>query len=783
MASSSIWAIDIGTNSLKALRLSHGQDGFEVTGFDFIEHSRIISAGDVSDDNRRAIIDETLEKFLDQNKLDKDEVAISISGQNSFARFIKLPPVEKKRIPEIVQFEAVQQIPFEIDDVEWDWQLMGDPDSPDAEVGIFAIKNELISEVMDHFTRKNIKVSCVQISPMALYNFCLYDQKMSEKATVILDMGAENTTLVVCTKTMVWQRNIRIAGNAFTEAIAETFKLKFAKAERLKRTAPMSKYVRQIFTAMKPVFTDLSSEIQRSLGFYSSSGAGRDKGFSKVIALGGGMKLQGLAKYLQQTLGVPVVKPESFGKLSVSSDVSSAKFHENISDFGVVYGLGLQMFEEAKIQVNLLPLKIARAMAWSRKGKFFTIAACTLLAVSVLSMLNVIHNKNKYDENDSIRRQIASTINAAKKAESSLRKEAGRNSTLRKKIDSEMILFSRRDVVPVLNQMIISCLPNSENNPDPVQKALYEAFDRGDVEGVLSVSREDRKQLFITDVSIRYSSSLKDAKFEEDRKKKKKRKIRGSDFMDTGFIGPMGPGFIGPMGPGFIGPMGPGFVSPGTTFQKSRKKDQPEEKDEAGFVIILEGYSPYKNIHELLNPHGVKDEKDKWGVVTRFENLAKIIPKCKFELFSKDNVDHFKVETGDVEFGDDNTPAGAGIEKEIERVPQQEESKGRSRSLAMMGGYGSMGRFEERITVEQVLVDPMTNEEISKTFGLITQVEIKRDPSLSEKDLGKKKYGDFNNEPKFIFRAHWFRKSAKFVWKDAPKVKSTKSTTFRSPGF
>jgi hypothetical protein len=412
-------------------------------------------------------------------------------------------------------------------------------------------------------------------------------------------------------------------------------------------------------------------------------------------------------------------------------------------------------------------------MAWSRKGKFFTIAACTLLAVSVLSMMNAIHNKTNYNENDSIRRQIVNSINAAKKAESSLRKEVGRNSTLRKKIDSEMDLFSRRDIVPVLNQTIIFCLPNSENNPDPVQKSLYEAFDNGDVEGVLSVSREDRKQLFITDVSIRYSSSLKEAKFEEDRTKRTRKRARMFNMMGSDFMDPMDSDFMGPMGPG-------GFVGSEMAFQRSREKDQPEKKDEAGFVVVLEGYSPYKNIHELLNPPGVKNEKDKWGVVTRFENLAKIIPRCKFELFSKDNIDHFKVETGEVEFGDDNTPAGAGIEKEIERVPQQEESKERGRGPATMGGYWGMGRFGEKIMVEQVLVDPMTNEEISKTFDLITQAEIEQDPSLTEKDLGKKKYGDFNNEPKFIVRDHWFRISAKFVWKEASKAKSIKSTTFTS---
>ena len=85
-----------------------------------------------------------------------------------------------------------------------------------------------------------------------------------KKAIVIVNMGSENTELVVCTKYVVWQRVIPIGGNNFTQAIADTFKLTFAKAEKLKRKAPMSKYAKQIFHAMRPVFTDMGSEIQRS---------------------------------------------------------------------------------------------------------------------------------------------------------------------------------------------------------------------------------------------------------------------------------------------------------------------------------------------------------------------------------------------------------------------------------------------------------------------------------------------------------------------------------------
>jgi len=762
----SAWAIDIGTNSLKAVRLSHGAKGYEVVGFDYIEHSKIVSGGEVSEDERREIIDETLNTFLERNDLGKDEVAICIAGHNSFARFIKLPPVEKKRIPEIVQFEAVQQIPFDINEVEWDWQLMGDSDSTDMEVGLFAIKNELISEVMDHFTRKNIKVTCVQISPMALYNFYLYDQKVSEKGTVIIDMGAENTTLVVCTKNMVWQRSIRIGGNSFTEAISEAFKMRFAKAEKLKRSAPMSKYVRQIFTAMKPVFTDLGSEIQRSLGFYSSSGTGREGGFSKVIALGGGMKLQGLAKYLQQTLSIAVIKPESFERLVMSSEVSSAKFHENISDFSVVYGLALQLLGEATIKCNLLPRRIARTMSWRRKGKVFTIAASILLLVSILSFARASHEKSKYARGERARGAIRSAISSAQSAINNLKTEMGKDAVLENKIQNEMEYFRCRDVVPLLNEAIISSLPNEHHNPEQAQ--LYEAFSSGNVDKVVSYVRDTRKQLFVTSVTVDYSQNLAGASFEQI--KRATGTQSQSTRKSTGMMDRMArmalrgrfarfPGRMPSAGGRQFDPMmgRPSVTTPSDKDKAATGKDGP------GFLVIIEGYSPYKNIDELLDPSGVGNDKSKWGLVTRFENLSKIIPDIPFELFEKNNVTHFKCETGEVEIGLSDMPAGIGLEKEIERAPAEEKTITRIRTP----GYG-FGGLEDRLYVEKVLVDPMTDEEISKTFDLITQEDIEADPGLSELDLGKKRYTDFG-QPKYLVRDHWFRLKVKFLWKGAAK--------------
>ncbi|HOQ05157.1 MAG TPA: type IV pilus assembly protein PilM [Anaerohalosphaeraceae bacterium] len=764
-ASHAVWGIDIGTCSLKALRLRQGAEGLEVVGFDYLEHDKILSTADITPEEKRETIRQTLRNFLKQNEVGKEEVAIAIAGQNSFARLVKMPPVDPKRIPKIVPLEAVQQIPFDINEVEWDWQLLKNPDSPDTEVGIFAIKNEVIAEMLDFFSRENLRVSCVQISPIALYNYALYDIKeisaSSGKATILLDMGAENTTLVIATRDSVWQRSIRIGGNTFTEAIADAFKLKFARAEKLKRTAPMSKYMRQIFTAMKPVYTDLGGEIQRSLGFYASSGAGRDKGFSRILALGGGFKLQGLTKYLQQSLGLPVIKPDSFERLVLSPDVSAAKFHENLSEFGVVYGLGVQLLGESKIETNLLPKRIARAMAWTRKAKVFTAAASVFLAVSLICLLWTFRLLQQYSRENSGLRTVQAVMQQAQSINSAVSDFESQKPMFEQQVQKEMDLFKYRQIVPLLNETLLKCFPNKENTPAIAE--LYDAFVNGDLKTIRSIPRGDRKVMFVTRLEVQFAPDLAAAALPQ-----------GSRRSMTGY-GP-GAGFGGEVG-GFMGGpvMQPGGMPPemmpgmpggemGTAGVQSATQ--------AGFVVLIEGYSPYKEIAQLLDPPGVGTDQTRWGVVTRFENLKTLFPDTPFELFGKGDIRHFKDESGPVDPADMQMPAGIGILREVERVPSSQAGGAAAGMTAMPGGPvagGMTGAVPTRITKETVLVDPMTEEEISRTLDIITQEDIKNNPSYTDRDLGRVKQTPFG-EPQYIIRDHWFRIQAKFVWKDAPAL-------------
>jgi len=374
------WGIDVGQCALKAVKMRQAGERVEVLAFDIVDHPQILSEPDA---DAPALIRRALEKFLSRNDLTGAQVAVSVPGHQTFSRFTKLPPVEPKKIPDIVRFEARQQIPFDIDEVDWDYQTFQSADSPDVEVGIFAMKRDLIRSHLASLTAARIEPAIVQTAPLALYNFMRYDGLAGAGGTVLIDIGADNTDLIVTDGESVWTRNIPLGGNNFTEALVKAFKLSFPKAENLKRTAATSKYARQIFQAMRPVFADLVAEIQRSIGFYTSTH--RDAVVNKVVGMGNAFRLPGLQKYLQQNLQLDVERVSAFNNVTFSPGTNAGQFNEHVLSFGVAYGLALQGLGMGQVNSNLLPLELGRAAVWRHKRPLFAAAAaCLVVAAGTL---------------------------------------------------------------------------------------------------------------------------------------------------------------------------------------------------------------------------------------------------------------------------------------------------------------------------------------------------------------------------------------------------------------
>jgi type IV pilus assembly protein PilM len=385
-----VWAIDIGQAALKALKLVPGETAEQVVAeaFDFVEYPKILSQPDA---DAEELVRDALQTFLDRNDLKGSRVAIAVPGQAGLVKFIKLPPVEKKRIPDIVKFEARQQIPFALEEVIWDYQqIAGDEDAEGgddtfmmAEVGLFAMKRDQIYRAIQPFKNAGIEVDVVQMSPLALFNFAAFDQVAKLRSgeetgsIVLLDIGADNTDLIITDGTRIWQRNVPIGGNHFTRALTKELKLTFAKAEHLKRNATKSQDPRAVFTAMRGVFSDFSSEVGRSIGFYSS--VNRQAKILRVIGLGNGFKLPGLQKFLQQNLNYEVERLEGFDRLAGEEVAAAPQFTENLMSFAIAYGLGVQGLGLGKLKTNLLPPEIEQVRMIRRKKPWALVASALLM--------------------------------------------------------------------------------------------------------------------------------------------------------------------------------------------------------------------------------------------------------------------------------------------------------------------------------------------------------------------------------------------------------------------
>lgn len=370
--SSAVWGIDIGQCAIKALRCRPAdEDGFVAAdAFDYIEYPKILSQPDA---DPAELVREALELFLSRNSVRGDKVAISVSGQSGLARFIKLPPVESKKIPDIVKYEARQQIPFALEDVVWDYQQMAGGSEEDGfaletEVGLFAMKRDQVDRALRPFEDAGIEVDIVQLTPLTIYNYTVFDQMQDlppaeqydpdnpPESVVVLSLGTDSTDLVITNGYRVWQRSVPLGGSHFTKALTKELRLTFAKAEHLKRNAAKAEDPKAVFQAMRPVFNDLLTQVQRSIGYFTSIDRGAKIG--RVIALGNAMKLPGLQKYLSQNLGYPVSDVQKYRGVTGEAVVGAPVFKENLLSFAVCYGLVLQGLGHAKLSTNLLPREI-----------------------------------------------------------------------------------------------------------------------------------------------------------------------------------------------------------------------------------------------------------------------------------------------------------------------------------------------------------------------------------------------------------------------------------------
>lgn len=503
----SVWGIDIGQAGLKALRLRYADAANQViaVAFDYIPHAKILSQPDAVPDE---LIQTAISTFLSRNETKGDLIAISVPGQSALTRFIQLPPVESSRVDEIVRYEAKQQIPFALEDVIWDYQTLGGGIEESgfmlgAEVGLFAMKKEGIYSAIKPYVTNKMEVELVQIAPLAMHNFLCFDQlglrpgqELSDDGEymIVLDMGTDNTTLLVTNGNKIWIRNVPIGGNHFTRALTKEMKLTFAKAEHLKCNATKAPDPRAVFQALRPVFNDYVSEIQRSIGYFSS--VNRDAKITKIVGAGNGFKLAGLQKFLQQNLQYEVERVDNFQALVGDTVLNAPLFQENVLSFVVPYGLALQALKLTRIHTTLLPAEIATARKIRRKKPWAVATAASLLfglAMSTAGYSNVANSvsESKFGE-------VEKKVAALKELESGHQKKFGDAKTAFEtaKTDGENLVtaIDTREMWLEVYRAINECLPRDTGNEQDIVDIWLK--NRVNIKGVTAKKSADVSKWF-----------------------------------------------------------------------------------------------------------------------------------------------------------------------------------------------------------------------------------------------------------------------------------------------
>lgn len=372
-ASSVVWGLDIGHTSLKAVKLQRQGDAVQVVGYSI----EPIPAGE--DVDRDEAVVKALQTLAAREDMRTIPVIASLSGRQIFSRTIPVPVLNPKKIHKMVELEARQQIPGDLEDVRWSYHLSPSLDGTSNDVALFAARREICDDLIGKCKRAGIQLSGVSVTSIAVYNFISYDQDFDEdESVIVLDVGAENTDLVVYQGDTLWMRTLGVSGNDITRAFMKKFRVSFEEAETLKCQVADSKQSERILRVIEPNLAELVSDVQRSLGFYKSQNS--QANFQNVVVSGNTFRLPGLTQFMADRLGYGIIELVDLERIKVAPGMDHDHFLEDLQSLGVAMGLGLQGLGVGKADVNLLPSSM-RLQTVLRTKRWAAVVLLALIAV------------------------------------------------------------------------------------------------------------------------------------------------------------------------------------------------------------------------------------------------------------------------------------------------------------------------------------------------------------------------------------------------------------------
>ncbi len=303
------WGLDLGASGLKAVRLtlepSRGTVALEAV--ELVDFPAQVSQATDEAEWRRTQL-QILQQFVQRHELGGERIGLSVSSRQVLGRFCELPPLEPKRLPDVIRYEAGMQYPFDLQELVWGYHILPRPEGDGASAGpmrvvMQAVKRHHVHELLSLCQDAGLNVDVLQSDSLALHNFAVHEFFSGAEANdpnpavvALLDLGAQSANLVLSSPRFVWFRNIAVAGEMFTSTVLRPLKLTREQAEQLKREPAKAHRVYRLYELWEPILGYLADEIDRSLATCKRQTPGLK--LQQLGGLGGGFQLHGVLRRL-----------------------------------------------------------------------------------------------------------------------------------------------------------------------------------------------------------------------------------------------------------------------------------------------------------------------------------------------------------------------------------------------------------------------------------------------------------------------------------------------------
>jgi type IV pilus assembly protein PilM len=330
-----------------------------------------------------------------------------LPSQAVFSRFLKLPGATPEDVESIVGFEAQQNIPFPIEEVVWNHQIMGDRRDESWDVALVAIKTEQLTEVLDAATRGGLSARNVDVAPMALYNAFRFNYPEVEESALLIDLGARTTNLIFSENGRAFSRSIPIGGHAISAAIAKEFEQDITLAEKLKiekglvglggaYADPEDPIEARLSKVIRNTMTRLHAEIARSVNFYRSTHGGSTP--KRVFLCGGSTPLRYIAEFFVEKLQARVEFFNPLKNIVVAEGAIPEGTPPSSYGLGELVGCALRGLGNCPMEIALTPPAVVQARIMARRIPNLALAAALLIAIPILWWFNASRRATLLEE-------------------------------------------------------------------------------------------------------------------------------------------------------------------------------------------------------------------------------------------------------------------------------------------------------------------------------------------------------------------------------------------------